>query len=97
MPALLTRISTRPKRSSVRGKQRVYLIGVGHIALHRQGLAAGLLDHADHFGGGIGAAAVVDDDFRALLCQRDRNGPSDPAPRPRYNGDLILKSSHVYP
>ncbi len=96
MPALLTRMSTRPKASSA---ALTILSALPRLAdRERRGdrLAAGLLDLVDHLlrRAGIGAGAfearadVADDDARALLRHQERDAAADAAPRAGDDGDL---------
>ena len=90
MPALLTRMSTRPKASSAALTICVGVLRLGDRERRGDRLAARLLDLVDHLLRRAGVAAraverradVVDHDARALLRHQQRDGAADAAPAP---------------
>ncbi len=96
MPALLTRISTRPKASSAALTIRSAFCGSLIESVDAIACAAGLLDFVDHLLRRAGVVArafearadVADDDARALLRHQQRNAAPDAARRAGDDGDL---------
>ena len=96
MPALLTRMSTRPKASSAACTILSPFAGSPIDKRRGDGLAAGLLDLVGDLlrRAGIAAGAVerradvVDQDLGALLRHQHGDGAADAAARPGDDGDF---------
>ena len=103
IPALLTRMSRRPKSSIACRTIRSAPVEVGDVLAVRGRLAAGGLDLLDDLLrrrvvvalARERAAEVVDDDLRAGLGERERVRAADPAAGTGDDRDLPLEVRHV--
>ena len=73
------------------GGQLVRPVGRGEVGADRVGAAAGGADFGDHGLGLVGAAAVMDEDLRAGLGERQRAGAADAARGAGDEGGLALR------
>ena len=74
--------------------QRTDGVGIGHVGLHGDGLAAGLLDFGDDFVRAGLAAGIVDCDGCALRCKFERDGCANALGCAGYQCDFALKFAH---
>ena len=87
MPALLTRIETRPTSASTFCGDRRAVLALGDVEGVARRLAAGGLD----LGGGLGRRFAVDvehDHLRALARIAQRDGAADAGPGAGDGGDV---------
>ena len=98
MPALQTTFQrSSPNAASVWLDQRGGLLGVGHVALQRDGVAAGRLDRCDDLVGGVGPGGVVDGHARAGAGQLERDRAADAARAAGDERDASVEIRHGPP
>ena len=78
-PALLTRQVTGPKALGGDVEHLLVVVGGADVGLHRDGLAAGVLDELGGFVGGGRVGVVVDDDVEAGGSEVGGDGAADAA------------------
>jgi len=85
MPALLMRMSTRPKRPSAGVRHGLHAPFVAHVRPHEEDLAAMAPDAGDDLGGSLLRHPVGDDDVGAFRGQKAIAMPL-PIPKPASHG-----------
>ena len=91
MPALLTRMSSRPKAATVPSTRLLDVGHARHVGLDDLGLAAGGLDLLLRRVRGVLVLVVVDRHRRALAGELQRDRAADPAVAAGDDGGLVLE------
>ena len=94
VPALFTRMSSRPKVATRLFDRGCDGLGIGGVRLDRDRLSAGCLDLFDHRRGGVGALGVGDRDAGAVGGQALGDGGADSAGRAGDERDFVVQIGH---
>ena len=95
-PALLTRMSSRPKCFDRLGDQPVHRAALADVALDQDGLAAATLDLRGDLLRLLAATAVVNRDVSTAFAQPARGRRADTAARTRDEAGLALDLTEIH-